>query len=54
MYEAIIVSPVFAGKGALQRHRAVNAALKEEIAAVHAWTQKCFTPEEWEKKQAQA
>lgn len=51
MYEAIIVSPQFAGKkSTLARHRLVNGALKEEIAAIHAWTPKCFTPDEWEIK----
>jgi len=53
MYEAIIVSPQFAKKTTLARHRLVNAALKEEIAAIHAWTPKCHTPEEWEKKRPQ-
>ncbi|KAF2030816.1 bola-like protein [Setomelanomma holmii] len=53
MYEAIIVSPQFAKKTTLARHRLVNAALKEEIAAIHAWTPKCHTPEEWEKKKPQ-
>lgn len=38
-YEVIIVSPAFAGKRTLQRHKMVNAALKDEIAAVHAFTQ---------------
>ncbi|KAI9894213.1 MAG: hypothetical protein M1814_004067 [Vezdaea aestivalis] len=52
--EAIIVSPQFIGKkSTLARHRLVNAAIKEEVAAVHAWTPKCFTPEEWEKKRPQ-
>ncbi|KAK6438045.1 hypothetical protein LTR95_005755 [Oleoguttula sp. CCFEE 5521] len=51
MFEAIIVSPQFAKKTTLARHRLVNGALKEEIAAIHAWTPKCYTPEEWEKKQ---
>ncbi|UJO21845.1 uncharacterized protein CLAFUR5_09188 [Fulvia fulva] len=50
MFEAIIVSLQFAKKTTLARHRLVNATLKEEIAAIHAWTPKCFTPEEWEKK----
>ncbi|EME42472.1 hypothetical protein DOTSEDRAFT_134411 [Dothistroma septosporum NZE10] len=50
MFEAMIVSPQFTKKTTLARHRLVNAALKEEIAAIHAWTPKCFTPEEWEKK----
>ncbi|KAK7184600.1 hypothetical protein DPSP01_008997 [Paraphaeosphaeria sporulosa] len=50
MFEAIIVSPQFAKKTTLARHRLVNGVLKEEIAAIHAWTPKCHTPEEWEKK----
>ncbi|KAI9735945.1 MAG: hypothetical protein M1834_001411 [Cirrosporium novae-zelandiae] len=51
-FEAIIVSPLFSKKTTLARHRLVNTALKAEIAAIHAWTPKCFTPEEWEKKKA--
>lgn len=50
MYEAIIVSPQFAKKTSLARHRLVNTTLKQEIAAIHAWTPKCHTPEEWERK----
>lgn len=53
MFEAIIVSPQFAKKTTLSRHRLVNGALKEEIAAIHAWTPKCYTPEEWERKRAE-
>lgn len=53
MYEAIIVSPQFAKKTTLARHRLVNSTLKQEIAAIHAWTPKCHTPEEWEKKKPQ-
>ena len=53
MFEAIIVSPQFTKKTTLARHRLVNATLKEEIAAIHAWTPKCHTPEEWEKKKPQ-
>ncbi|MCJ1294274.1 hypothetical protein MMC34_005832 [Xylographa carneopallida] len=52
-FEATIVSPLFVKKTSLARHRLVNSALKTEIAAIHAWTPKCFTPEEWEKKRAQ-
>ncbi|KAK0517523.1 hypothetical protein JMJ35_000678 [Cladonia borealis] len=52
-FQAMIVSPQFEKKNSLARHRLVNSALKEEIAAIHAWTPKCFTPEEWEKRQAQ-
>lgn len=50
-FEAMIVSPQFSGKTSLARHRLVNSALREEIAAIHAWTPKCLTPEEWEKRQ---
>ncbi|KAK3674589.1 hypothetical protein LTR78_005675 [Recurvomyces mirabilis] len=50
MFEAVIVSPQFTKKTTLARHRLVNSTLKEEIATIHAWTPKCFTPEEWEKK----
>lgn len=45
----LIVSPEFAGNNSLKRHRLVNSALKDEIAAIHAWTAKCQTPEEWQK-----
>ncbi len=54
MFEAVIVSPRFEKKTTLARHRLVNSALKEQIAAIHAWTPKCHTPEEWEKKNGQA
>ncbi|THX84319.1 hypothetical protein D6D08_04511 [Aureobasidium pullulans] len=50
MFEAIIVSPQFEKKTSLARHRLVNNTLKAEIAAIHAWTPKCMTPAEWEKK----
>jgi len=50
MFQALIVSPQFEKKNSLARHRLVNSTLKAEIAAIHAWTPKCFTPEEWEKK----
>jgi len=50
MFDAIIVSSQFAGKNTLARNRLVNGTLKEEIKAIHAWKQKCLTPEEWEKR----
>lgn len=46
------MSPQFTGLNSLKRHRAVNAALKQEIAAIHAWSAKCQTPEEWERDKA--
>ncbi|KAI0904461.1 bola domain-containing protein [Ustulina deusta] len=53
-FTSLIVSPVFAGQNSLKRHRAVNAALRDEIAAIHAWSAKCQTPEEWEKARGEA
>lgn len=52
-FSAVIVSPLFEKKTTLARHRLVNAALKDEVAAIHAWTPKCFTPEQWEKHSAE-
>lgn len=49
-FEAVIVSTQFNKKTLLQRHRMVNSAIKDEVAAIHAWTPKCFTPEEFERK----
>lgn len=48
-FQAIIVSRQFDKKTMLARHRLVNSALKDEIAAIHAWTPKCYTPEQWDK-----
>ena len=49
-FSAIIVSPQFDKKTTLARHRLVNTALKAEVAAIHAWTPKCYTPEQWERQ----
>ncbi|KAJ9149177.1 hypothetical protein NKR19_g5774 [Coniochaeta hoffmannii] len=51
-FTSLIVSPEFAGKNSLKRHRLVNTALKDEIALIHAWSAKCQTPEEWETEMA--
>ncbi|KAI1849714.1 hypothetical protein JX265_008053 [Neoarthrinium moseri] len=53
-FTSLIVSPKFSGLNSLKRHRAVNAALKDEIAAIHAWSAKCQTPEEWERDKAKS
>lgn len=47
-FQAVIVSPQFESKNMLARHRLVNSVLKAEIAAIHAWTPKCYTPEQWQ------
>ena len=51
-FTSLIVSPEFVGKNSLKRHRLVNAALKDEIALIHAWSAKCQTPDEWEREKA--
>jgi stress-induced morphogen len=48
-FSAIIVSPKFEKKTSLARNRLVNTALKEEIKSIHAWSPKCYTPEQWAK-----
>lgn len=43
-----IVSPQFADKNTLARHRMVHAVLKQEMQSViHALELKLFDPEEW-------
>eukprot|EP00049_Salpingoeca_infusionum_P018875 m.359147 g.359147 ORF g.359147 m.359147 type:complete len:86 (-) comp18438_c0_seq1:315-572(-) len=53
-YEVIIVSEAFAGMKLLQKHRAVNECLAEEIKQLHAFSQKAYTPEQWSKLQGSA
>ena len=49
-FQALIVSPAFAGKSRVQRHQLVYAALggrmREEI---HALSMQTLTPEEWRR-----
>ncbi|WP_456418000.1 BolA family protein [Thiolapillus sp.] len=54
-YQVIAVSAQFSGKPLLQRHRMVNAALAEELAAgIHALALHTMTPEEWSQKNGHA
>ncbi|KAI9220718.1 bola protein [Blastocladiella britannica] len=53
-FEVVIVSSLFEGKPLLQRHRLVNDLLKQEISAMHAFSQKTYTPEQWAKLQQTA
>ncbi|KAJ1656476.1 hypothetical protein IWQ61_000857 [Dispira simplex] len=52
--EVTIVSSQFEGKRLLQRHTLVNKVLKDEIAGIHAFSQKPLTPAEWTKRQPSA
>jgi len=46
-FQAVIVSPAFAGKSRIQRHQLVYAALGERMREeVHALSMKTLTPEE--------
>lgn len=48
-FEAVIVSPAFAGKSRVQRHQLVYAALGDRMRAeIHALSMKTLTPEEWQ------
>ena len=46
-FAAIIVSNPFEGKYFIARNKIVNSALEEELKTFHAFSQKCFTPEQW-------
>ncbi|KAI9209405.1 bola protein [Polychytrium aggregatum] len=52
-FEATIVSSQFEGKSLIQRHRLVNESAKDEIARIHAFSQKTLTPAQWAEKQKQ-
>ena len=47
-FEAVIVSPAFAGKSRVQRHQLVYAALGDRMRAeIHALSMQTYTPEDW-------
>jgi acid stress-induced BolA-like protein IbaG/YrbA len=47
-FEALVVSPLFAGLSRVQRQQRVNAVLREhfESEVLHALSMQCLTPEE--------
>ncbi|KAI0789212.1 bola protein [Abortiporus biennis] len=47
-YAIVVVSDAFEGKTTLARHRFINEVLKNEIAEMHAFSQKTFTPKQYE------
>lgn len=48
-FQAIIVSPQFAGKRLIQRHQIVYAALGDRMREeIHALSMKTLTPEEYQ------
>ena len=49
-FQAVIVSPVFAGKSRVQRHQLVYAALGDRMREeIHALSMQTLTPDEWQK-----
>lgn len=52
-FKVVVVSDAFAGKGAVERHRAVHGALEAELrSGLHALAIKAKTPEEWAREGA--
>ena len=50
-FQAVVVSPQFAGKNRVQRHQLVYAALGDRMREeIHALSMQTLTPEEWNKK----
>lgn len=52
-FEVVIVSAQFEGKRLLERHRLVHQCLAKELESIHAFSQKTYTPEQWEKMSEQ-
>ncbi len=48
-FKVVLVSPKFSGERLINRHRAVNAVLKEELAnKIHALALHTYTDSEWQ------
>ncbi|CAM3769842.1 transcriptional regulator BolA [Rheinheimera salexigens] len=53
-FNVTVVSSLFAEQRLLQRHRAVNTVLAEELAQhIHALAIHTYTPQEWSEQQAE-
>ncbi|CAK4142614.1 unnamed protein product [Aphanomyces euteiches] len=52
-FSVIVVSAAFEGQGLLQRQRAVNEVLRDEMATIHALQMKTWTPAQFEQKKSQ-
>jgi acid stress-induced BolA-like protein IbaG/YrbA len=50
-FEALVVSPAFAGKPMVQQHKLVYAAVQDwlQTGELHALALKTYTPEQWKK-----
>ena len=51
-FQAVVVTPAFAGKPLIERHQLVYKSLKGAMAnQIHALSIKAYTPEEWARTQ---
>lgn len=51
-FNAIIVSPAFDGKNAVQQHQLVYSVLGDKMKSeIHALSMRTLTPEQWQKQQ---
>ena len=49
-FKVVVVSPVFAGKNLLARHRLINATLADELKnTIHALAIHTYTEDEWQE-----
>ncbi|XP_052739236.1 bolA-like protein 2 [Bicyclus anynana] len=53
-FSALVVSDRFEGKPPLARQRLVHAALRDELRAVHAFSQRTLTAAQWRARPAPA
>ncbi|HEX5038445.1 MAG TPA: BolA/IbaG family iron-sulfur metabolism protein [bacterium] len=51
-WQVTVVTKAFEGKSMLEQHRIVKSVFEADInsGAVHAFSLKTYTPEEWQKK----
>jgi len=50
-FKVVVVSPAFAGKNLLARHRLINATLADELnGVIHALAIHTYTEEEWKEE----
>ncbi|TDP38914.1 BolA protein family transcriptional regulator [Idiomarina aquatica] len=47
-FKVTMVSEAFSDKRLLQRHRAINKVLAEELQQIHALALHTYTPDEWQ------
>ena len=50
-FQVVIVSSLFEGKGLVDQHQMVYAALREALGSerIHALALKTYTPDQWER-----